>query len=150
MPKGALVRKPANVTVEQAAAVPTAAFAALQATRDKGQIEPGQQVLIIGASGGVGTFAVQIAKAFAAEVTGVCSTSNVNLVRSTGADHVIDYTRDDFARYDGRYDLIVLRDLLEAGKVLPVIDRQYQLGDAAEAFGYLATQRARGKIVLTV
>src|SRR6266704_3042790 len=102
----ALVLKPANVTFEQAAAIPLAAVTALQGLRAKGQIQPGQQVLIYGASGGVGTFAVQIAKSFGAEVTGVCSTRNVDMVRSIGADHVIDYTQENFTTSDQRYDLI--------------------------------------------
>ena len=214
---GALALKPANLTFEQAAAVPVAALTALQGLRDKGQIKPGQQVLINGASGGVGTFAVQIAKALGAEVTGVCSTRNVDLARSLGADHVIDYTHEDFTRSDRRYDLmldiagsrswsecrrvlnpqatlvivgapkgnpllgplshigkmrlaavrssrkvvffvakfnqadmVVLRELLEAGKVTPVIDRRYELSEIADALRYLGEGHARGKIVLTV
>src|SRR5712691_9836569 len=213
----AVVPKPANVTFEQAAAVPVAALTALQGLRDKGQIQPGQKVLINGASGGVGTFAVQIAKAFGAEVTGVCSTRNVDLARSIGADHVIDYTREDFTRSDRRYDMIfdvagsrswsecrrvlkpqatlvivgapkggrlmgplshvvrvhlaalrssrkvvwfvakmnkpdmvVLRDLLESGKVTPVIDRGYKLSEVPDALRYLGEGHARGKVVITV
>ena len=213
----AVMPQPANVTLEQAAAVPIAALTALQGLRDKGQIQSGQKVLINGASGGVGTFAVQIAKALGAEVTGVCSTRNVDLVRSIGADHVIDYTREDFTRSDGRYDLmldiagsrswsacrrvlnpqatlvivgapkgnrlmgplshivkvrlaawrssqkvtffiakfnkadmVVLRDLLEAGKVTPVIDRRYELSEIADALRYLGEGHARGKVVITV
>jgi NADPH:quinone reductase-like Zn-dependent oxidoreductase len=103
----ALALKPANLTFEQAAAVGVSAFTALQALRDQGKLEPGQKVLITGASGGVGTFAVQIAKSFGAEVTGVCSTRNVDMVRSIGADHVIDYTQEDFTRSDQRYDFIL-------------------------------------------
>src|SRR5574341_842010 len=101
-----LVIKPDNVTFEQAASVPVAAFTALQGLRDKGQIQPGQKVLINGAAGGVGTFAVQIAKSYGADVTGVCSTRNVDMVRSIGADHVIDYTQEDFTKRGQRYDLI--------------------------------------------
>src|ERR1039457_2568335 len=104
--ESALVMKPDNVTLEQAASVPIAAFTALQGLRDKGQIQPGQKVLINGAAGGVGTFAVQIAKSLGAEVTGVCSTTNVDMVRSIGADHVIDYTQEDFTKRGRRYDLI--------------------------------------------
>jgi NADPH:quinone reductase-like Zn-dependent oxidoreductase len=103
----ALVPKPANVTFEQAAAVPISGFTALQAVRDQGKVESGQQVLVIGASGGVGTYAVQIAKSFGAEVTGVCSTRNVDMVRSIGADHVIDYAQEDIAQSGQRYDVIL-------------------------------------------
>ena len=213
----AVAPKPANLTFEQAAAVPVAALTALQGLRDKGQIQPGHKILINGASGGVGTFAVQIAKALGAEVTGVCSTRNVDLVRSLGADHVIDYTRQDFTRSGRRYDLIldvegsrswseyrrvlnpratfvligarmsggligplghigrirlaslrssqkvvffiaklnkadlaVLGDLLDAGKVTPVIDRRYELSETADAFRYMGEGHAQGKIVITV
>src|SRR6266849_2973587 len=103
----AVVLKPANLTFEQAASVPIAAITALQGLRDKGKVQPGQKVLINGASGGVGTFAVQIAKSFGAEVTGVCSTRNVDMVRSIGADHVVDYTQEDFTRSGRQYDLMV-------------------------------------------
>jgi NADPH:quinone reductase-like Zn-dependent oxidoreductase len=215
--RNAVAPKPANLTFEEAAAVPVAAISALQGLRDKGQIQAGQKVLINGASGGVGTFAVQIAKSFGAEVTGVCSTRNVDLVRSLGADHVIDYTHEDFTRSDRRYDLMldvagsrswseckrvlnahailvvvgapkgnrligplshiirlrlaalrssqkvvfflakmnkadmmVLRELLEGGKVTPVIDRRYELSEIADAFRYLGEGHAQGKIVITV
>ena len=212
------MRKPANLTMEQAAAVPVGAVTALQALRDKGRVQPGQKVLINGASGGVGTFAVQIAKSFGTDVTGVCSTPNVELVRSLGADHVIDYTRENFTRSRQRYDLIVdnvgnhslmalrrvlaptgrlavvgidpskgnwiaplvrilgaqllsrfgsrklgfmltdmkhedllfLQELIEAGKVTPVIDRRYPLSEVPDAIRYLETMRARGKVVITV
>ncbi len=208
-----LARKPANISFEEAAAVPVAAITALQGLRDKGGIQKGQRVLIDGASGGVGTFAVQIAKSFGAEVTAVCNTRNVETALSIGADHVIDYTREDFTRSGQRYDLILganahhsifdyrralspkgiyvvvggalpqifqamllapvlsrvgnkrtcffiakiiqkdlvfLKELLEAGKVVPVIDRRYPMSDAAEALRYLEQRHARGKIVLTV
>jgi NADPH:quinone reductase-like Zn-dependent oxidoreductase len=210
-----LALKPTNMTFEQAAAVPLAAFTALQGLRDSGHIQRGQKVLINGASGGVGTFAVQIAKSFGAEVTGVCSTRNLDMVRSIGADHVIDYTQDDFTNNGQQYDLIYcavgnrsisdykralkpqgscviagfttlrllfshmilgplrskaggkrvglsgtmkpnlkdllfLKELLEAGKVVPVIDRCYPLSETADAIRYLETGRARGKVVITV
>lgn len=206
--------KPANVSFEEAAAVPVAAFTALQGLRDKGQIQPGQKVLINGASGGVGTFAVQIAKSFGAEVTAVVSTQNLDMARSIGADHVIDYTREDFTQSGQRYDLIlavnghhpilayrralnpngicvvaggslsqvlqamllgplvsrigskkigfqgiattpkedllVIKELLEAGKLVPVIDKSYPLSETAEAVRYLLAEHARGKVVITV
>jgi len=209
--------KPANLTFEQAAAVPLAALTALQGLRDHGRVQPGQKVLIIGASGGVGTFAVQIAKSFGADVTGVCSTRNVDLVRSIGADHVIDYTQEDFTQSGQKYDLILqlagtrspsdcrraltsrgtlllssgessgrwigpigriikavvlspfvsqrlapfeakpsredlqaVKELIEAGKVSPVIDRTYPLSEVPEAIRYLEEGHARGKIVITV
>ncbi len=210
-----LALKPVNLSFEQAAAVPLAAFTALQGLRDKGQIKAGQKVLINGASGGVGTFAVQMAKSFGTEVTGVCSTRNVEMVRSIGADHVIDYTKEDFTRNGQQYDLIFdavgnrsiselkraltpngiasiagftsmsllfqamflgplisrkggkqvglmatakankkdllfIKELLESGKVKPVIDRTYPLSQVPEAIRYLETGRARGKVVITV
>ncbi len=208
-----LALKPANLSFEAAAAVPVAAVTALQGLRDKGQIQPGQQVLINGASGGVGTFAVQIAKSFGAEVTAVCSTRNLDMARSLGADHVIDYTQENFSRNGRRYDLIIavngnhpiqdyrralspsgiavvlggslaqffqgvllgplvsrigskkvrsfiarinqkdlvfIKELLEAGKVVPVIDRCYPLRETAEAIRYLVEGHARGKVVITV
>jgi NADPH:quinone reductase-like Zn-dependent oxidoreductase len=209
------VPKPTNLTFEQAAAVPVAGITALQAVRDHGRIQAGQRVLVTGAGGGVGTFAVQLAKAFGAEVTGVTNTGNLDLVRSIGADHVIDYSREDFTKRGQRYDVIVdvagkpslsacrralapggtlvlvgagsgvggplgrmfaglvrsrvlrqrlvgfiakvnredlvtLRELIEAGKVTPVIDRTYPLSETAEALRYLETGRARGKVVITV
>jgi NADPH:quinone reductase-like Zn-dependent oxidoreductase len=211
------VIKPANLTLEQAAAVGVSASAALQLLRDQGKVKPGQKVLINGASGGVGTFAVQIAKAFGAEVTGVCSTTNADMVRSIGADHVVDYTREDFTlgneRYDfildnvanhslaetrkvltatgklqsnngtsggrwfgtigtviktalgskfghqqlgpsikfqNRKDLIALKELIEAGKVKPVIDGTYPLGEAGEAIGHVGGGHAQGTVVITV
>jgi NADPH:quinone reductase-like Zn-dependent oxidoreductase len=129
-PAGRLALKPTNLTFEQAAAVPTAGIMALQGLRDAGKVQPGQKVLINGAAGGVGTFAVQIGKALGAEVTGVCSTRNVELLRSLGADHVIDYTREDFTRGGQRYDLIfdnvgnrafsdLRRALTPQGRILP-------------------------------
>ena len=209
----ALVLKPSRLSFEEASAVPVAAVTALQGLRDKGHIQAGQKVLINGASGGVGTFAVQIAKSFGAEVTAVCSTSNVDAARSMGADHVIDYTKEDFTQNGQHYDLIVaangnrsiseykralrpngtyvvtggskkqtyqamllgpwismtgtkkmgnlmakpntkdlgfVKELLEAGKVIPVIDRRYPLSETAEALRYLEAGRARGKVVITV
>jgi NADPH:quinone reductase-like Zn-dependent oxidoreductase len=212
-----LAPKPANLSFDQAAAVPVSALAALQAVRDRAQVQAGQKVLIIGASGGVGTFAVQIARAFGAEVTGVCSTAKTEMVRAIGADHVVDYTHEDFAdgehRYDaildiggnhrlsqlrraltpggklvivggetgGRWlggfdrniraqllspfvsqklgmlmtsenseDLMVLRDLIEAGKFGPAIDRTYPLSEAPAAIRYVIEGHARGKVVITV
>jgi len=211
-----LLPKPANLTSEQSAAVGDSAFTALAAIRDQGKVQPGDEVLINGASGGVGTFAVQIAKSFGANVTGVCSTRNLDTVRSLGADQVIDYTTEDFAqtgqRYDvmldlvgtrslsdcrraltprgtyvvvgvkdmGRWlglgrqlkalslspfvrrrmrvfvvrhnrdDLVVLKQLVEAGKVAPVIDRRFALSDVPNALQYQGEGHARGKIVITV
>ena len=211
--------KPANLTFEQAASVPVAAITALQGLRDKGQIQPGQKVLINGAAGGVGTFAVQIARSFGAEVTGVCSTRNVDMVRSIGADRVIDYTQQDFTRTEQRYDVLLdnvgnrslsecrrvlnprgkyvliggggpddgrwigpltrvlktlvlsrfvtqdmvffvaklsredltlLGDLMQAGKVTPVIDRRYRLSGVPAAIRYLEEGHARGKVVITL
>jgi NADPH:quinone reductase-like Zn-dependent oxidoreductase len=211
--ENALALKPANISFEEAAAVPMAAVTALQGLRDKGKIQPGQKVLINGASGGVGTFAVQIAKYFGAEVTAVCSTRNLETARSMGADHVIDYTREDFTRNGQSYDLIFaangnrsisdyrralspkgtyvmsggstaqlseamlqgpwismtgnkkmgnslakpnhadlafVKELLESGKVIPVIDRSYPLSDVPDALRYLEGGHARGKVVITV
>jgi NADPH:quinone reductase-like Zn-dependent oxidoreductase len=215
-PAHRLVPKPANISFVQAAAVPVSGCTALQAIRDRAKVRPGQRVLVIGAGGGVGTFAVQLAKLFGAAVTGVCSTSKVELVRSIGADRVVDYTREDFAggdRYDsildtagnrplsllrraltpdgtlvivggeggGRWlggldrqlraqvlsvfarqkmgtwistqprgDLEALRELLEEGKVTPIVDRTFPLSEVADAIHYLRDGRARGKVVITV
>jgi NADPH:quinone reductase-like Zn-dependent oxidoreductase len=213
-----LVPKPERLTFEQASTAPISGLTALQAIRDEGKVQPGQRVLIIGAAGGVGTLTVQVAKAFGAEVTGVCSTSKMDLVRSIGADQVIDYTREDFTDGTPRWDVIVdtagrrslselrralkpkgtlvivggdgggrwtggffrqalrapllslfvgqrlrglvskesledleaLRDLLEAGKVTPVIDRTYDLSEAADAIRYLEQGHPRGKVVIKV
>ena len=217
-----ILLKPANVTFAEAAAVPVAAITALQGFHHKGVIQPGQKILINGAAGGVGTFAVQIAKSFGAEVTGVCSTRNVEMVQQIGADHVIDYTKEDFTRNEQKFDFILdnvgnrsvsdlkralsqkgncaiigftslgrlfqqmllgplvsktgclpgrqagkrvslmgtaqmnkkdlmfLKELLESGKVKPVIDRTYTLREAAEAIRYLEEGHARGKVVITV
>jgi NADPH:quinone reductase-like Zn-dependent oxidoreductase len=205
--------KPTNISFDEAAAMPIAAITALQGLRDHGRIRPEQQVLVDGASGGVGTFAVQLAKSFGAEVTAVCSTRNLAQARSLGADHVLDYTQQDFTNNGARYDLIVaanarhslfayrrslapngicvmigggamqivqvlalapllsrlgrrkivrlmaninpkdltiLRELVETGKIKPVIDRRYVLSDAAEAYRYLIDGHAQGKIVVTV
>jgi NADPH:quinone reductase-like Zn-dependent oxidoreductase len=213
VPENALALKPANISFEEAAAVPMAGVVALQGLRDQGKVQPGQQVLIVGASGGNGTFAVQIAKSFGANVTGVCSTRNVDLVRSIGADQVIDYTREDFTTSGQRYDLILaaggyrsildyrralspegtyvmvggamaqvyqamilgpfismigskkmgnlaamsnqedlvfMKELLEAGKVVPVIDRRYPLSEVADALRYYGEGHSRGKVVVTV
>jgi NADPH:quinone reductase-like Zn-dependent oxidoreductase len=213
VPAKSVVLKPANLSFEQAAAVPTAALTALQGLRDIGKMQAGQQVLIHGASGGVGTFAVQIAKALGAVVTAVCSTAKVDMVRQLGADHVIDYTREDFSRNGKQYDLILaangnrsvsdylraltptgsyvlaggtnsqlfqtlllaqlkskaggksvrffvantnqadllyLKEMIEAGKLMPVMDRCYPLDQTAEAMRYLEAGHAKGKIVIGV
>src|SRR5438445_272787 len=217
--KGAVALKPANITFEQAASVNIAGITALQGLRDKGKVQPGQKVLINGASGGVGTFAVQIAKSYGADVTGVCSTRNLELVRSLGADHVIDYTKQIFAKSEQRYDVIldnvpnhslsecrriltpkgkyvmiggggpnegrwigpfgrvihtlllapfisqqmgmmmadanqkdltVLADMMQSGKVKPVIDRTYKLSEVHQAIRYLEDGHARGKVIISV
>ncbi|MDX6413533.1 MAG: hypothetical protein QOH23_943 [Gaiellaceae bacterium] len=213
-----VAHKPANLSFEDAAAVPMAATTALQALRNKGRVQAGQRVLVNGASGGVGTFAVQLAKSFGAEVTGVCSTRNVETVRSLGADHVIDYTKEDFTQSGGSFDVLVdiagnhswseckrvlgenatmivvggrktnrwigpmgdavrrrlasvpgsrtvaapflaqlnkedldvLRELLEAGKVKPVIENRYELRDVPEALRYVGAGHAKGKVVISV
>jgi NADPH:quinone reductase-like Zn-dependent oxidoreductase len=214
VPENAVALKPANLTFEQAAAVPESAIVALQGLRDKGKIQPGKKVLINGASGGVGSYAVQIAKSYGAEVTAVCSTRNTGMVRSLGADYVIDYTQEDFTQNGQRYDLIlavngyhplsdykralspngiyvmaggsmaqifqamllgsllskkggkrlkgmgsvhinqndlvVMKKLLETGKVVPVIDKCYPLREAAEALRYLGEGHVKGKVVITV
>jgi NADPH:quinone reductase-like Zn-dependent oxidoreductase len=203
--------KPTNLSFDEASAVPSAAITALQGLRDAGKAQVGQHVLINGASGGVGTFAVQIAKSFGAEVTGVCSTRNVDMVRSLGADHIIDYTQEDFTQGDQHYDLILdnvashsfsnlrrvltpqgilvpnsghggmsyvlkafvlspfthqvagmylaspndkdlifLKELIETGKLRPVIDRTYPLHQTPDAFLYLEESHARGKVVITI
>jgi NADPH:quinone reductase-like Zn-dependent oxidoreductase len=217
-PERAVVMKPSNITFEQAGSVAVAGLTALQGLRDKGHIQSGQKVLINGASGGVGTFAVQLAKAFGADVTAVCSTRNIDLVKSIGADHVIDYTKEDFTKTDQRYDMLydlvgnhsfserrriltpngicvlagiggagvhpgtlgrigrnfwnaflsnfsnqkfvfyiakltkgdlnVLRDLMQSGKVAPVIDRTYKIGETQAAVRYLEEGHARGKVVI--
>src|SRR5881409_390564 len=217
---GSVAPKPAGLTFEQAASINIAGITALQGVRDKGKVQPGQKVLINGASGGVGTFAVQLAKNFGAEVTGVCSTRNVDLVQSLGADHVIDYTREDFTKGDQHYDVILdnvanhslsecrrvlnpdgkyvliggggvnegrwlgpglthalnamflskfvsqkmgmmlaelnqkdltaLADLMQSGKVTPVIDKTYTLGELPQAIEYLEQGHARGKVVIKV
>jgi len=212
----AIALKPANMTFQQAAAVPIAGITALQALRDNGKLQPGQKVLINGASGGVGTFAVQIARSFGAEVTGVCSTRNLEMVRSIGADHVIDYTVENYTESGIEYDLIIdmvgnhsllanrraltpdgifvivggpkgdwiaplmnpikalvlspfvgqefgmmlakmsqddlsiLGDLMQDGKVTPVIDRSYRLSEVADAIRYSEEGHARGKIIVTL
>jgi len=216
-PESKLAPRPANLAAEQAAVVAVSGLPALQGLRDHGKVGPGQRVLVIGASGGVGTYAVQLAKAFGTEVTAVCSTTKVDLVRSLGADHVVDYTREDFADGEGRYDVIldiggnaplsrlrraltakgtlviaggesggrwlggndrqlraivlsrfvdqtlttfissenhrdmlVLKELIEAGSVAPVIDRSFALAEVPEAIRYLEQGRARGKVVIDI
>lgn len=216
-PERNLVPKPANITFEQAAAVPMSMLTAFTGLRDLGRVQPGHKVLINGAGGGIGTFAVQIAKSFGAEVTGVCSTTKLDLVRSIGADHVIDYAQEDFTQGDERYDVILdnvskhslsqlrraltpkgllvpnggrfdkrwlanapvllveapllslfvpqsirtiqlapnqddllaLRELLESGKVTPVVGRTYPLSRTPEAIGYFGEGHARGKVIIT-
>jgi NADPH:quinone reductase-like Zn-dependent oxidoreductase len=212
VPESAIVLKPTNISFQQAAAAPESAVVALQGLRDKGHIQPGQKVLIYGASGGIGTFAVQIAKSFGTEVTGVCSTRNLELVRSIGAEHVIDYTKEDFAHNGKRYDLILatagyrsifdyqralspkgnyvatggsmaqvfqpmllgpwlstggrkmsnlamkpnkkdltfIKELIEAGKVTPVIDKSFPLSELPEALRYYGEGHSRGKVVITM
>ena len=213
VPESAIALKPVNLTFEEAAAIPESAVVALQGLRDKGKIQPGQKVLINGASGGVGAYAVQIAKSFGAEVTAVCSTRNMDMVRSIGADYVIDYTVEDFTQNGQQYDLILaangyhpisdyrralspdgiyvatggsmtqslqatmigpfismtgsktmggmmvkpnqndlvfIKELLEAGKVVPVIDRCYPLSEISEAFHYIGEGHAKGKVVIIV
>jgi NADPH:quinone reductase-like Zn-dependent oxidoreductase len=216
-PEETLALKPANLTFEQAAAVPMAGLVALQALRDQGKVGAGHRVLINGASGGIGTFAIQIAKAFGAEVTAVASTRNLDLLRSIGADHLIDYTKEDFTSSGQQYDfildnvsnhslgalrraltptgtlvpnggnfgnrwmasggrlvrgmvlfrfgnqtlgnfivstnhadLVVLKELIEAGKVTPVMDRTYKLSETAEAMGHVGQGHTRGKTAITV
>lgn len=212
-PETVLVHKPSNLSFDQAAAVPLAAVTALQGLRNKAQIQPGQKVLINGASGGVGTFAIQIAKAFGAEVTAVCSTKKMEMVRSLGADYIIDYTKEDFTKNGKQYDLILaangyhpladykralspqgtyvmsggetrqlmeamllgvwhskkngkklgnlmaqsnpkdlafVKELVEAGKVVPVIDRRYPLSEIVEALRYVEAGHAQGKVVIDV
>ncbi len=213
VPENALAFKPVNLSFKEAAAVPMAGVTALQALRNKGKIQSGQKVLVNGASGGVGTFAVQIAKAFGAEVTGVCSTRNIDILRSIGADHTIDYTMEDVKEIEESYDLIIavngyqpistykralnpngiyvmvggtgaqlteamvigpwismigskkmssmlqranqedlifLKELLEEGKVKPIIDRCYKLSEVPEAFRYFEKGHAQGKVIITV
>jgi NADPH:quinone reductase-like Zn-dependent oxidoreductase len=216
-PEKNLALKPENLSLQQAAAIPTSAFAALQALRNRGEIRPGHKVLVVGATGGVGVFAVQIAKASGAHVTGVCSTAKMHLVRSLGADDVVDYTNGDFTRTAQRYDIVLdtggnralgdlrrllrpggtlvliggeggnrvlgaaskwiqalviapfvgqklrplstapnkkdllfLKDLIESGKIMPVVDRTFALKDVPDAFRYLKKGNGRGKIVITV
>lgn len=213
VPEDALVLKPNNISFEEAAAVPMAATTALQSLRDKGKIKSGQRVLINGASGGVGTFAVQIAKSFGAEVTGVCSTRNLDIVQSLGADYVIDYTKEDFTKNTEQYDLILavngyqpisaykrslspngnyvmvggsgvqltqamllgpllsitgrkkmgsflqranqndlmfIKELIEAGKLKPIIDKRYELSEVPNAFRCFEEGHTQGKIVITM
>jgi NADPH:quinone reductase-like Zn-dependent oxidoreductase len=213
VPENRIIHKPTNISFEEAAAVPIAAIAALKALRDHGKIQQGQKVLINGASGGTGTFGIQIAKAFETEVTGVCSTSKMDMVKSIGADHVIDYTQEDFTKSEENYDLIVdfaayrsirdykrilnpkgryvciggsmarffqalligplisiignkklmaripipkekdfvqIKEFLETGKVVPVVDKCYPLNKTGEAIQYLIDGHAQGKIVITI
>ena len=213
VPEYALAFKPSNISFEEAAATPMAGVTALQGLRDKGKIKSGHKVLIYGASGGVGTFAVQIAKAFGAEVTGICSTRNSEILRSIGSDHIIDYTKEDFAQHKERYDLVLgvngsnyisaykrvlksngkfvhiggsesqlyqtlflgtfisltgskkissllqranqndlndIKELLEIGKVKPIIDKRFKLSEITEAFKYFQEGHAQGKVVINL
>ncbi|YCA46202.1 NAD(P)-dependent alcohol dehydrogenase (plasmid) [Bacillus sp. JZ8] len=213
VPEHALALKPANISFEEAAATPMAGVTALQGLRDKGKITSGQKVLVYGASGGVGTFAVQIAKSFGVEVTGVCSTRNLEILHSIGADHIIDYTKEDFTKHERCYDLILgvngfnsisaykrvlkpngnfvhvggsesqlfqalvlgpfismtgskkisnllqranqkdlnyVKELLDTGKVKPIIDKRYKLNEVTEAFKYFQEGHAQGKVVITL
>jgi NADPH:quinone reductase-like Zn-dependent oxidoreductase len=213
VPESAIAIKPKNLSFEEAAAVPMAGVTALQSLRDKGKVQSGHKVLVYGASGGVGTFAVQIAKSFGAEVTGVCSTRNLEILSSLGADHCLDYTKEDILQYPNKYDLILgvnghqplssykqmlnpngvfihvggseaqmfqamllgpwisltskkkmgnflqranqtdldtLKELIEANKVKPIIDRCYQLDELTEAFNYFSEGHAQGKVVITI
>jgi NADPH:quinone reductase-like Zn-dependent oxidoreductase len=151
-----LAPKPANLSFEQAAAVPVSGLSALQGVRDRARVHAGQSVLIIGASGGVGTFAVQIAKSFGAEVTAVCSRAKADLVRAVGADHVLLWSPlvseklGTFVASENSKDLVALTDLLETGKLAPAVDRTFPLSETPAAIRYLIEGHARGKVAITV